>query len=339
MIILLLILALLGSLALLFRKRVSQQKLELSQFSGLVVGHRGCVCKSIPENSMFAFTKALESGLKGIEVDVRLTSDDRVVVFHDEFVERVLNGMGNCCDMTFQELQGLTFKENVSGLELVSDWQSFISDKLPNERVDRVPSFEQVILFAKKYGLKIIIDLKEVKRRELLYKKLVELFKKYDLYQDAFVGSFNPFDLYSFRKMCGDREEVPITTCLLYCKGLLQWYHDDKSEEMRLPWLINNLLTRYLMDEALTLFAPTFLATFLGVDMIGPDQRLLSQSLVQTAHQRGLAVYSWVCNEDSQKEYYSKLGVMVCTDQHSNSSSSQIGTSFTTSQFSEETKE
>jgi len=244
-----------------FRKRLQKRQLDLSHFRGLIIGHRGCRYETIPENSMFAFTKALEDGFQGIEVDVRLTSDEKVVVLHDEFIERVLDGIGNCCDMTFEALQRIPYRQDVSALPLTSEWENFLSNNYPNERADRVPSLEQVILFAKRHHLKIIIDLKEVKRRELLYKKLVELFDKYDLYQDAIVACFNPLDMYRFRSICAD---APIVTCLLYCKGLLQWYHDENSEEMRLPWLLDIAAIRYCLDEALTVLAPTLLAGFFG---------------------------------------------------------------------------
>jgi len=174
-----------------------------------------------------------------------------------------------------------------------------------------------------------MIDLKEVKRREALYKKLVELFAQYDLYQDAVVACFNPLDMYQFRSLCKD---APIVTCLLYCKGLLQWYHDEKSDEMRLPWLIDTAPVRYCMDEILTLIAPTLLASFLGVDLIGPDQLFLSQNLIETTHKRGLGVYAWVCNELHGKAFFSKLGAMVCTDFQSKDIPSSLP--FTTSPLS-----
>jgi glycerophosphoryl diester phosphodiesterase len=44
--------------------------------------HRGLHGPDIPENSLPAFAAAIESGI-GIETDLRLTADDRIVLFHD----------------------------------------------------------------------------------------------------------------------------------------------------------------------------------------------------------------------------------------------------------------
>ena len=48
----------------------------------LIIAHRGDVTNA-PENTISAFQKALELGADGIELDVRLTKDDQLVVFHD----------------------------------------------------------------------------------------------------------------------------------------------------------------------------------------------------------------------------------------------------------------
>ena len=58
-----------------------------------VAAHRGWSA-AYPENSMIAFQKAAELGVDQIELDIRVTKDDVLVVFHDETVERVSNGTG-----------------------------------------------------------------------------------------------------------------------------------------------------------------------------------------------------------------------------------------------------
>jgi glycerophosphoryl diester phosphodiesterase len=52
----------------------------------LRVGHRG-VRGSLPENTMVAFRRALDSGLDGIETDVQRTADGVLVLVHDEVVQ------------------------------------------------------------------------------------------------------------------------------------------------------------------------------------------------------------------------------------------------------------
>ena len=51
--------------------------------------HRGC-SQRYPENTLLAFEKAVRiPGLTGIELDIQLTKDGCLVVFHDERVEEL----------------------------------------------------------------------------------------------------------------------------------------------------------------------------------------------------------------------------------------------------------
>ncbi len=56
-------------------------------------GHRGFAGK-YPENTMLSFRKAIEAGADILEMDVHLTSDNKLVVFHDDTLERMTSGEG-----------------------------------------------------------------------------------------------------------------------------------------------------------------------------------------------------------------------------------------------------
>ena len=68
-----------------------------------VYAHRGYSGK-YPENTMLAFRKAAETGCDGIELDVQLTKDGKIVVIHDETVDRTTTGTGRVKDYTYEEL-------------------------------------------------------------------------------------------------------------------------------------------------------------------------------------------------------------------------------------------
>jgi len=57
----------------------------------LIIAHRGDAT-SAPENTIPAFKKALNLGADGIELDVRLTKDRELVVFHDRVLGRTAAG-------------------------------------------------------------------------------------------------------------------------------------------------------------------------------------------------------------------------------------------------------
>ena len=70
----------------------------------LVIGHRGA-SDYAPENTLAAFGLAAEQGADGIELDVQMTADGRLVIIHDADVSRTTNGQGVVSKLTLAELQ------------------------------------------------------------------------------------------------------------------------------------------------------------------------------------------------------------------------------------------
>src|SRR5262245_28458527 len=71
-----------------------------------VIAHRGASAHA-PENTIGAFTTALEHGADALELDVRMTRDGAVVVIHDPGVDRTTNGRGLVGAMSLAELRAL----------------------------------------------------------------------------------------------------------------------------------------------------------------------------------------------------------------------------------------
>lgn len=69
-------------------------------------GHRGYSAR-LPENTMPAFAAAIEAGADGIELDVTLTSDGKLVVIHDAALDRTTDGHGPASAKTLAELKAL----------------------------------------------------------------------------------------------------------------------------------------------------------------------------------------------------------------------------------------
>lgn len=70
------------------------------------IAHRGASAY-YPENTMEAFQGAISMGADMVELDVQLTKDGEVVVFHDEKVTRCTNGKGRIADYILVELKKL----------------------------------------------------------------------------------------------------------------------------------------------------------------------------------------------------------------------------------------
>src|ERR687894_1184995 len=68
------------------------------------LAHRGASGLA-PENTLEAFRLAVEAGAGGLELDVHLTRDGRIVVIHDATVDRTTNGSGGVAEMGLDELR------------------------------------------------------------------------------------------------------------------------------------------------------------------------------------------------------------------------------------------
>jgi glycerophosphoryl diester phosphodiesterase len=84
------------------QKRESKEALEYGH--PIILAHRGG-CLIAPENSLAAFKKAAELGVHGFEIDIRLTKDEEIIVFHDEYVDRTTDGTGRVADLTLSQLK------------------------------------------------------------------------------------------------------------------------------------------------------------------------------------------------------------------------------------------
>jgi glycerophosphoryl diester phosphodiesterase len=71
----------------------------------IIFGHRGA--PGYPrraENTIGSFTRALQFGATGLEFDVRRCGDGRIVVIHDDTIDRTTNGSGRLADLTYEQL-------------------------------------------------------------------------------------------------------------------------------------------------------------------------------------------------------------------------------------------
>lgn len=115
----------------------------MSTAQPLIIAHRGASGK-YPENTLIAVEKALEIGVDLVEVDVHLSKDGRVVVIHDETLDRTSKVNGYVEDYSWKELKGI-------------DVGSWMDDKFSEQRI---PLLEDVI--QKCIGqAKVLIEIKK----------------------------------------------------------------------------------------------------------------------------------------------------------------------------------
>lgn len=143
-----------------------------------VWAHRGC-SYAYPENTIEAFRAAAElPGITGIELDVQLTKDGEIIVFHDENVRRVTNGSRNVAEYTLDEIKQLEIDAG-------------------GGKTARIPTLSEVLELLKPYcekdGLLINIELKtSVVRYEGIEEKTIKTVNDYGLSDYIVYSSFLP---------------------------------------------------------------------------------------------------------------------------------------------------
>ncbi len=93
---------------------------DTSYFHTKMYAHRGLHGNGVPENSLTAFKLARESGY-GVELDVQMTRDGRLVVFHDGNLLRMCGVDGYLRDYTYEELQGFRLAGTDERIPLFKD--------------------------------------------------------------------------------------------------------------------------------------------------------------------------------------------------------------------------
>ncbi len=90
--------------------RFSPQLRDLSWLVARPIAHRGLHSKKKIENTESAFAAALKHNYT-IECDLQLTADGKAVVFHDDEVDRLLDGKGLVKTYTAKQIRKMDFKK------------------------------------------------------------------------------------------------------------------------------------------------------------------------------------------------------------------------------------
>ena len=140
--------------------------------------HRGFSAR-YPENTMLAFQKAIETGCDGIELDIHVSRDGKIVVIHDETVNRTTNGTGFVKDMDYAELRALDAGKG-----------------------EHIPSIEEYFDLVEKYPLLTNIELKNsVFWYEGMEEKIIEMIRKRGMGERIIFSSFNHFSILKCKKL------------------------------------------------------------------------------------------------------------------------------------------
>ena len=230
-----------------------------------------------PENSLAAIRHTAAQGAQGIEFDVHSTKDGVLVTTHDPRLERCTTGKGRVCHHTWAELQQL---------RLLYQGQPTTA---------RIPTLVQVLDLCKELGLLMDIELKNTPYPQTVIQQLVQHLRQRKLYDKAIVTSFYPQLLHQLRK-CDRR----VTTGLLL--GAPPFTEVPSRKIRTFLYLLPNRFYHHWLPH------------YLQVDMVCPQQRLLSPKRLQQWQKSGLEVLPWTVNSGPDKQHVRAFHLGYITD-------------------------
>ncbi|MDD3383906.1 MAG: glycerophosphodiester phosphodiesterase family protein [Bacilli bacterium] len=176
------------------------------------IAHRGFFnnASESPENSLNAFKKAVENKY-AIELDLQLSKDLQVVVFHDDDLKRVCNIAKNVRDFNYDELRMIKLMKSNQSMPLFKDVLELVNGKVP-----------------------LIIELKSIKgMNNDLLPKVYELIKNYK--GDYAIQSFDPTLVSYYRK---NYPQI--------IRGQLVYDYKDSKVQKILKFLLSHLYLNFL---------------------------------------------------------------------------------------------
>ena len=234
----------------------------------LVIAHRGGAGIS-PENTLFAYKRAIDLGVDMLELDVRSTSDGKIVVLHDSTVDRTTDGKGAVADLTFEQVRkldagfrwtndgGKTFPFRGKNLQIPTLGEVF--EAFPEIRINIEPKYEN----------------------PSPVKPLCDLLKEFKRTDKVIVGSFRDEILKDFRQTC---QSVATSATPSEASYFLAMYkiglgasYSPKMQVLQVPEKLGRL-------------------------------QIVSEDYIKAAHKLNLDVHVWTINDKNDMKHLIEIG-------------------------------
>lgn len=226
-------------------------------------GHRGAR-GNLPENTLNAFSYAIENNIDVLELDTQMTKDGEIIIYHDKYINNII------CNGENYPIKQLTLKE-IKNYDCGSKQNpDFPKQQIINDA--KIPTLKELFeLIKNKYKLSSIKFNIEIKTSEIddkneeIYefcKKLIDLINNYQLKNRVIIQSFDIRALNTVKNM-----DKSITTSYLIEDGDI----DQKIE----------------------------IAKQFNFQIISPDFKLLNNEVVNKIHKYNMKVLPWTVNNIS----------------------------------------
>ena len=196
--------------AFLFLIKPGKRRAATDKFKNLSYAHRGLHGGGRAENSLSAFSAAADAGF-AIELDVRLSSDGVLMVFHDDTLDRMTGATGRVDAMTAKELSALKLGETEDTIPTFSEVLSLVGGRVP-----------------------LLVEIKEDAGKYSVTEKTAEALREYD--GEFLIESFNPLALARVKKLMPE-----------VVRGILsESFLKEKKYRSPTYFLLQNMLLNFL---------------------------------------------------------------------------------------------
>ena len=137
------------------------------------IGHRGLRGVKL-ENTIESIIEAVNCGMDMVEIDVQVTKDDKVVVFHDYDLKRLFGYKEKIKDINYIDIIKIT---------------------------DCIPLLEDIFQVLSQSGTELNIEIKEILKRKIILEHIIEMLKKYDYHSKVVISSFDHTILRDIKKL------------------------------------------------------------------------------------------------------------------------------------------
>ena len=139
-----------------------------------IISHRGAAGLA-PENSLEAIKLAIELKVDKVEIDIRTTSDGKLILMHDKKFNRTTDGKGRVGKLHSSKLSSLRIPQSL---------------KTHKDYV-QIPTFKEVLQLIKESDTNLVVEVKSPRKYGKLSEKITSLIDYYGLNNRVEILSFN----------------------------------------------------------------------------------------------------------------------------------------------------
>lgn len=251
-------------------------------------GHRGAR-GLMPENTIPAFLKALDLGMKTLELDLAVSADNQLIISHEPWLNHDICSKADGTPVSKTEAENLKIK-NMTADELKKcDCGSRGNPRFPEQQkmVAYKPTLAEMVATVKQYCTE--------KNRPLPYFN-IEI-KSNPVWDNIFTPSVN-----DFAKLVVDE----ITRLDIKTVSTIQSFDPRALEGVKK--LDTTITLVFLVENLKGLDANLALLTF-KPDVYSPYFKLMKKKTVKQCHAKGIKIVPWTVNETKDMSKMVKLGV------------------------------